>query len=177
MSPYPAFLDELSVHGIDLHPSELHGMLVGYLCAVQKDSQPAQRAALYAEWLGNSTPAVLVEMLEAECSLVLEHLDEFADFEFRLLTPADGLPIGERAAALAAWCSGFLSGFGQSGRTLDAMSDSTVQEVLQDLGRIAAMTAEVPEGEDNESDLTEIEEFIRVSTLLVFAECGGGSRH
>ena len=32
------------------------------------------------------------------------------------------------------------------------------------------MTDEVPEGEENEEDLAELEEFVRISVLLIFAE-------
>ena len=177
MSLFSSFKDELSVHGIDLHPSELHGMLVGYLCAVKQDSQVDQRTALYQQWIGSTIPPGLSTLLEEEATQVLENLDEFADFDFQLLIPPDDAPIGERAGAIASWCGGFLSGLGESGRSTGAETDRTVQEVLQDLGRIAAMTDEVPEGEDNESDLTQIEEFVRVGALLVFAEGVGGSTH
>ena len=177
MSSFLNIQDELSVHGIDLHPSELHGMLVGYLCAVKADSQPDQRAALYERWLGGTVPGSLAELLESECRQVLDNLDEFADFDFSLLIPPDDSPISDRAGAIALWFSGFLSGFGESGRAASITLEGNVQEVLQDLGRVAGMTQDVPEGEENETDLTEIEEFIRVSTLLVFAEGTGGSTH
>jgi uncharacterized protein YgfB (UPF0149 family) len=177
MSAFLNIQDELSVHGIDLHPSELHGMLVGYLCAVKDGSLPDQRAALYEQWLGGKVPGSLAELLESESRQVLDNLEEFADFDFRLLIPPDDSPISERAGAISLWCSGFLSGFGESGRAASVNPEGNVQEVLQDLGRVAGMTDDVPEGEDNETDLTEIEEFIRVSALLVFAEGTGGSTH
>ena len=46
---------------------------------------------------------------------------------------------------------------------------------MRDLASIAAMTDDVPEGEENEADLMEIVEFVRVSTLLIFAETGSSS--
>jgi uncharacterized protein YgfB (UPF0149 family) len=39
------------------------------------------------------------------------------------------------------------------------------------------MSEEVTEGEENESDLTEIVEFIRISTLLIFAETESKGTH
>ena len=93
------------------------------------------------------------------------------------MIPGDDESITDRAEAVSLWCSGFLSGFGESGRQLDADDVSDVKEALQDIGRIAAMSEEVPEGEENESDLTEIVEFIRISTLLVFAETGSKGAH
>ena len=78
--------------------------------------------------------------------------------------------------SIALWCSGFLSGLGESGRQID-QEQGDAAEALGVIARIAAMTDEVPEGEDNEEDLTEIEEFVRVSTLLVFAETRPGRPH
>ena len=34
MAEFERYLDLLGSHNIDLHPSELHGLLVGYLCSL-----------------------------------------------------------------------------------------------------------------------------------------------
>ena len=171
MSKFSAFQDELAVSGMDMHASELHGMLVGYLCAA-KGATDEQRAALYRNWLGASPSGELTKMLEGTSEQSIEALGEYADFDFRLLMPADEEPIRDRVKAVGLWCSGFLSGYGEAGRHdhLEGDGAANVKEALQDLARIAAMTEEVPEGEENEADLLEIEEFVRVSTLLIFAE-------
>lgn len=175
ISAFDHLADELVSHSIDLHPSELHGMLVGYACAV-KDATRENRNTLYAHWLGTEPPASTVALLEAAYSGAVDNLDEFADFGFRLLMPTEDLPIDERVRALAHWCSGFLSGMGESGRTVDSLTGDAA-EALTDLARIAAMTDDVPESEDNEEDLAEIEEFVRVSVLLVFSETHVGPTH
>ena len=172
MSAFSSFQNELVDHEIDLHPSELHGLLVGYLCGAG-DSGKNRRESVYREWLGGDVPTDLLELASGS---VIENLDEYADFEFRLLMPGDDAPIDERARAIALWCSGFLSGLGESGRNLDR-GEGDAAEVRGDLARIAAMTEAVPEGEENESDLAEIEEFIRVGVLLVFSEIGGRRSH
>ena len=102
----------------------------------------------------------------------LESLGEFSDFDFSLIIPSDDESIAERVEAVSLWCSGFLSGYGESGRQLSSDDASDVKEALLDLSRIASMSGEVPEGEENESDLTEIVEFVRISTLLIFAATG-----
>ena len=145
-------------------------MLVGYLCAVKDSYGPGQRRSLFEGWMDCQAPTSLVNMLEEAYKQSLESLGEYADFDFILMIPADDEGITERAESVSLWCSGFLSGFGESGRQLDAADASDVKEALQDMGRIAAMSEEVTEGEENESDLTEIVEFIRISTLLIFAE-------
>ncbi|MBT4163043.1 MAG: UPF0149 family protein [Gammaproteobacteria bacterium] len=168
MSTYSNFQNELNAHGIDLHASELHGLLVGYACGA-KEGQRVQREALYSDWLGGDVPAELFKRLESAYTGTLESLDEYADFGFRLMMPEDSQPIHERVKSLALWCSGFLSGLGESGRRID-LAGEDVGEILGDLGRVAAMTDHISEGEENEEDLAEIEEFVRVGVLLVFSE-------
>ena len=127
--------------------------------------------------MGGHAPASVVNMLEEAYAQSLDSLGEYADFDFKLVMPEDDEGIAERAEAVFLWCSGFLSGFGESGRQLDADDASDVKEALQDMGRIAAMSEEVTEGEENESDLTEIVEFIRIITLLIFAETESKGTH
>ena len=170
MNVFEHFRDELSRASVDLHPSELHGMLVCYLCAVKDSAGPGQRRSLFEAWMDGQAPASVVNMLEEAFTQSLDSLGEYADFDFTLMIPGDDEGITERAESVFLWCSGFLSGFGESGRQLDADDASDVKEALQDMGRIAAMSEQVTEGEENESDLTEIVEFIRISTLLIFAE-------
>jgi hypothetical protein len=107
----------------------------------------------------------------------LESLGEYADFDFALMIPEDDESITDRAESVFLWCSGFLSGFGEAGLQLDADDASDVKEALQDMGRIAAMSEKVTEGEENESDLTEIVEFIRISALLIFSETESKGMH
>lgn len=144
-------------------------MLIGYVCGVRDKLNTEQRRALYRNWLDVDPPDDLRALLNAAYEQAVENLDEYADFEFRLLVPADDQPIQDRARSIALWCSGFLSGLGESGRQIQ-QDDGDAAEALSVLARIAAMTDEVPEDEENEEDLTQIEEFVRVSTLLVFAE-------
>lgn len=162
---------ESALHGlgIERHPAEIHGMLVGHLCAAGTSTK-AQRATLYGDWLGDGVPASLVQLLEGAHEAALEALDEFSDFDFRLMTPGDDEKISRRAEALASWCSGFIFGFGGAGQVSGDALTGEVSEALQDLSRISALSEEVPEGEENEADLMEIEEFVRASTLLIFAE-------
>ena len=44
------------------------------------------------------------------------------DFEFEPLLPADDVPLAERVAALAAWCGGFLYGFGAGAPKPEALA-------------------------------------------------------
>ena len=143
-------------------------MLVGYACGA-RDEPGINRLALYENWLGVEPPSTLATILESAYSAAIDNLEEFADFEFRMLMPTEDVLIYERVAAVALWCSGFLYGLGESGRSINGM-EGDVTEALTDLARVAAMADDVPEDEENEKDLAEIEEFVRVSVLLIFAE-------
>ena len=177
MSAFLSYQDELSSCDIDLHASELHGMLIGYLCAVKKASNQGQRASLYREWICGELPASLAVLLETSYRHTLENLGEYADFDFSLAIPDDSSPIEDRVKSIALWSGGFLSGYGEAGRHQDVDSKSDVKEALQDLARIAAMSDEVPEGEENETDLVEIVEFVRISALLIFSETASPGAH
>ncbi len=168
MTVFEKISNELKASSINLDAAELHGLLIGYTCGM-KDTQAGQRRALYENWLGGEPSTTIVELLESAHAAALENLDEFSDFEFRLVLPAESAPIDQRVAALACWCSGFLSGLGESGKQPAELHEDTA-EALADLARIAAVTDEVPEGEENEEDLAELEEFVRISVLLIFAE-------
>ena len=175
MTSYADLQNELALSGEDLHASELHGLLVGYVSGAG-DIQSDRRIAVYENWIGDRVEESLKKLLDAAFDATLENLDEFADFGFRLLVPDDESPIDERVRAIANWCSGFLSGLGESGRSVDALTGDAA-EALSDLARIAALTDDVPEGEENEEDLAEIEEFVRVSVLLIFSEMNPPATH
>ncbi len=174
MSEFENLTSKLDAQSIDIHASELHGMLIGYTCGL-KQSKASKRHARYSEWIGREPSSILVDILDSAFASALNNLEEYSDFEFRMLLPNESAPISQRVACLALWCSGFLSGFGECGNRSVELEGLT-NEALADLARIAALTDEVPEGEDNELDLVEIEEFVRVSVLLIFSEMHAGSR-
>ena len=120
MSSFENLSNELNSHSIDLHAAELHGMLVGYACGA-RDEPGINRLALYENWLGVEPPSTLVTILESAYSAAIDNLDEFADFEFRMLMPTEEVLIYERVAAVALWCSGFLYGLGESGGSINGL--------------------------------------------------------
>lgn len=175
-SDFTQIKQALVAQGTELHPSELHGMLIGYLCAV-KETGSGKLQALFAEWLGGQPSPGLQGLLDLAYRTAAEELDEYSDFGFRLLLPHDEEDIQYRSTSLALWCAGFLSGFGEAGRQVGDGLGEDVREAFQDFARIAAVAEEVPESEENEVDLFEIEEFVRLSTLLIFSEVSTPDAH
>src|SRR5690606_16169441 len=113
----------------------LHGSLTGYLCAGAKTDAADWLGALQ---LGFDTPdaggnAVLKNLFSA-CSAQFSNGD--AEVE-PLLPPAPAL-LPQRADALVEWCRGFLGGFGLGGSTQRGELSAQAQEILGDLGTIAA---------------------------------------
>jgi hypothetical protein len=64
-----------------------------------------------------------------------------------------------------------------TGRFQQADLEKEVAEVMGDFAQISKLTDEVPEAEENESDLMEISEYVRMSALLVYTECTKRSIH
>ena len=161
----------LSAYDTEIGAPEFHGLMAGYLCA-NTSSSAEVRLGLYQDWLEARFDAGEVDVLEKLYVNTQQSLDEFSDFDFRVLVPNDDLPITTRSLALSHWCSGFLSGFGSAGRYDEGNLAEEVSEALTDFLKIAAMAKDVPDGEENEVDLLEISEYVRIAVLLIFTECG-----
>jgi uncharacterized protein YgfB (UPF0149 family) len=104
------------------------------------------------------------------------------DISFTPLLPDESDAEGAielRLEALAEWCAGFLAGFGAAGtvRGLNSL-DELPEEVQELMGDLSAITEIDVEGyadsgdtdmEDGESDLVQIEEFVKVGVLLILS--------
>ena len=161
--------------GVPQGGSEVHGLVTGLLAAGSKMKAPLVLDTL-AEWLETSIEgaeqAVLLQLYE---EIVVSLQD--AELSFEPLLPDDDDPVAERTLALGQWCSGFLAGFGLAGRFGDADLGEDLRELLSDLGKIAALDDEIPDDEDNETDLVEIVEYVRMSAMLIFTECVARAIH
>lgn len=88
--------------------------------------------------------------------------------DFDLLLPGDDRPIKERLAALTAWASSFLGGFGTSGRDLGKLSEEAA-EILEDMAAIAQIELD-EQDEADEEDLQTVKEHVRLSAMSLFLE-------
>ena len=156
--------------GSSVHPSEAHGCLCGALCA--------RRDYGLGEWLeeflpepgrggGMDSAKSPFKELFGDTSAVLSEFD----MKFTPLLPDDEAPMADRVEALAAWCQGFLYGLGSAGTASGMpMSDET-SEMLADVAEIArAGSVGSDEVEVEEQSFTEIVEFLRAGTQLIFEE-------
>jgi len=128
------------------------------------------------DWLEKNIEGAELEVL---VQLQGEIADSLQDTElgFQPLLPDDEVPVADRTLALGQWCGGFLAGFGLAGRFQEADLSEDLRELLTDLGKIASLDEDIPDDEDNETDLVEIVEYVRMSALLIFTECVSSAVH
>ena len=152
-----------------VHAAEAHGCLCGALCLRPDYS--------LAEWLDEilPQPADAAAANEPFVTVFEETVGALARpaMEFEPLLPDDAADLDERAAALAAWCQGFLYGFGASGTAARTTLPDTVAEVLGDLAQISqAGAVGAEEAEVEEEAYVELVEFVRAAVQVVYEELG-----
>ncbi|MDY6890017.1 MAG: UPF0149 family protein [Pseudomonadota bacterium] len=170
---FDTLADLLLAEGLlTLSPAELHGLICGQLAGGARFDAGALLARV-GELL-DLKPFRQEALRSAIGALYLAtlHQLEAPDFSLELLLPDDDQPLAVRADALGLWCGAFLSGVGlqerQGGQTLSLEA----QEALRDLTQIAQITtAADAAAEEDENDLMEVEEYVRMVALLLFSEC------
>jgi uncharacterized protein YgfB (UPF0149 family) len=162
--------EELANHlleqGHDTSPSTLHGCLCGLLAAGAPHEAEAGLALLaqaldmtvYGELAGQ-----LMQLYQVSAAALVDE-----EFDFHPLLPDDEVEIAVRTAALAAWASGFLSGFAQVNRSQVGQDSS---EILKDFAAIAeAAVGDHEDEEESEGSYLEVCEYLRFASLNVFMD-------
>lgn len=162
---FNAWQRELGEVGFESSASELHGIVTGYLCAGATLSLERLSELLAQPMTPLAQTSVLRMVRDAQKALVDD------DLGFEPLLPDDQVSLSTRVSCLAAWCGGFLTGFGGAGQFRESDLPESVREALPDLMQIASIRDDVPEGDENDADLIEIEEYVRVAVMTVFVEC------
>jgi len=148
--------------------SDLHGSLTGYLCAGGQAGADnwLDALALDADIVnGHDEPSL--SLLYRHCR---DQLDD-TDLGFEPMLPGDDVAIELRAEALVEWCRGFLGGVGLAGVTgVKGGISAEAGEIMQDFGTIAGSSFDYAGGEEDETALAEVLEFVRVGVLLLYSE-------
>jgi uncharacterized protein YgfB (UPF0149 family) len=150
--------------------SELHGSLCGYLAGGGSLRGSSVLAALQLDGEATDPDAADLALLDR---LARQSESELTDPElgFEPLLPEDARPLAERAEAMVDWCRGFLGGFGLAGAAAHAQLSAEAQEILRDLGTIAASSFNFGDEDEDEDALVDVHEFVRVAALLLHTEC------
>lgn len=155
-----------------MSPPELHGGVCGWL-AGGGAAGPGWLARVMADDAQQPpSPDGAIEQLLAASAAQLED----RDFAFELLLPDSDASLAERSGALFDWCRGFLGAFGLAAGADPKLSDEGT-EALDDLAKLAMATPQDDGDQEDEAALAEIEEFVRVATLLLHGDCVLAAEH
>ena len=147
--------------------AEAHGTLTGSLCTAISYRFEDWLLEILPDGRGRPESSTALRELYSDTADALEG----PRMEFHPLLPEDEQPIGERTAALAQWCHGFLYGLGSNAIPDAGGIPGEVGEVVRDFTEITHADVDGTDSEEsNESAYAELVEFVRVGVQLVFDE-------
>ena len=148
--------------------------LQGIFCGRISSGGGLDESRWLAELIGERDEANLqaredVTLIAQLLGSVVRQLND-ADLQFQPLLPEEG-SLAARTEALAAWCEGFLYGYGVAVAESGGDKQGVQQEFLQDLVSISqARFGEAEESEEDEMDFLQIVEHVRMGALLLHEE-------
>ena len=161
--------------GLMLNPSELHGAAIGLLAtgmAHETDEQKTAALGLLEKALAvdlhGESADFATRLLAATLSAARD-----TDFAFGPLLPDDDEPFETRLMSLGRWATGFLTGFTQAVAAANAASepvDPNTAESLKDFAAIAQIDISEEESEDNERELEELIDYLRLAALTILTD-------
>ena len=155
------------------HPSQLHGLICGYICANEKKEAPEWDVFFSRVKKNKKLADLFVQLYESS----YHQLTEFS-FDFSLLLPTDDENINLRAESLGLWCQGFLSALRQANVPIENRDPSEVTDALEDILEIAQLNfGDIGENEEDEAAYYELVEHVRLSVLMIFQELQPHSYH
>lgn len=161
----------LEKHDIFVSPSEAHGTISGLLACglnIEEKEYLALLSDVFNE--GQSFSNELKGLFGQMYSHVVSCFND-TEHHFDLYLPDQDETLLDKANALVSWVSGFLLGFGLKQKDYGALS-ADVKEVINDFSEITKLDTDFGEEEEDQQSFHEIVEYIRVSSLLCFAEMG-----
>ena len=144
--------------------AEAHGIAAGILCVEGQATCDQWLAEVFEGEvdLSDDDRTILGSLFEQTGKLL-----DSGDFDFDLLLPDEDAPLKTRTEALRDWCQGFLLGIGYAGSSIEWPGDSG--NILKDIVEFTRIDPEV-DGEEDETALTELNEYIRVGVQLLRSE-------
>jgi len=152
--------------------AELHGSLCGWLAGGGANDAAWPARVLADDAVPTPAPDSALDRLRRASAAQLDD----RSFDFDLMLPDGDFDLATRSGGLFDWCRGFLGGFGLAAPDASALSEES-REALEDLARLAAAQPQDDGDEEDEEALVEIEEFVRVATLLLHGDCVLAARH
>ena len=172
----------LSQQQVGMDAAELHGALIGFLCAGGVIDEQHWLAELLCD--NNPEQTIYVKATQELQGFLSDSIADLEDEDctFMPLLPDDDHPLRGRAEALVSWCCGFLGGLGLVGvlESLELSEDTA--EVIRDIERVAATRfADADIFEEDENAYSDVVEYLRVGVLMLRDELramtNGATRH
>jgi uncharacterized protein YgfB (UPF0149 family) len=168
MSDYSRLEQLLNEAGFEYGPSEVHGMITGLICAGSRQVHEDWIESQFEHWPADD---LLVqearEMLEQLYFATREQIGH-EEMPFMPFLPNDSQSLSERVKQLSEWCEGYLYGLGLAGVTQTQLVGDA-REALQDLTHFTHIDyAELESGEATEMAYMELQEFLKVVTMLMW---------
>ena len=156
-----------SLESIDIHPSEVHGTVVGALANHLKSGHKPDLPTLLLDQEQQSKVQAFIDLLH---ELYRENADVLLEggegFELMLASTEDALDM--RTESLALWCRGYMLGLlYNEAFSIDQLTENG-SEIARDI--LAISEAEAGNADDTEEDwaLAELEEYVKVGVQLIF---------
>jgi yecA family protein len=157
--------------GYEVSPSELHGLLSGVVCTGLK-IRPDSIINLVMKHVDVETCSERNRETVLTMYAFIEREMFSADSRYTLFLPDDELDMTQRVRSLAAWCQGYLVGFGTGSAQIQNNKFSPeTEEALKDIVNISNLSDEFgDEDEVNEVAYAELVEYLKVAVLLMSSE-------
>jgi hypothetical protein len=155
------------------HPSELHGVLCGRFAAGGR-MQEDECAALVCEHIGLASTALeeSPELRVFAAGIYQQALAQLSsmDMSFQPLLPDDDYALEQRLESLISWVRGFLAGMALAAGESLGEAPEEIRELMEDMVAISQLSDEEDASEENDQQLVEITEYVRLGALAVFTE-------
>lgn len=154
-------------------PAGVHGLWVGRLSVgSSRDTQGCWDYTLRYLGMKGSVDANLSQAFLRLMQYTQGNLDQ-TDFSFELWLPDEDSACRDRLVALAEWCRGFLEGLiSVTGNQINNLSDDT-RELIHDLMEIGDVDVDIDESEQDEREVLELTEFVKVAALNIHLDVQG----
>lgn len=155
---------------LDVGASFCHGLLSAYHCVKGQASDLSVAACIKQIAAQDTIAPNARRQLHALAHQVVAALNS-PDLDYHLLLRTDEDSVSDQAQDVAEWCQGFLQGVGLAG---DQDIKGDMREFLTDVVAISSLDEEMREVDettaDDEGDLIEIIEYLRVGVLNLYEE-------
>jgi len=146
--------------------AELQGALCGLLCLNAHADRSNWAKKLFEDFDPDDDELLDLSHL---FDVTLQSLNSL-DFNLQLELPDDDAPIASRIYATTQWCQGLIYGLSTSGLTDDVPLSDDCKEYIADVVDISNLNSDDGDDSENDADLEELVEYLRMGLFLLFGE-------